>query len=208
MNSAARARASGAVNTIVNREGRLFGFNTDGPGFVAALKNEAAFDPAGKAILLLGAGGAARGIAFALGEAPRRRIGIWNRTPERASRLADGCRGDGRQRPRCADARRGRVRLRRELHVGRNGGHRDGGRVAVRLRRVPAQAPSRSTSSTSRKRRRSSTAGEAQGCRTLGGLPMLIYQGALAFELWTGVRAPVDVMFEAARASGFGSSAR
>src|SRR5690606_19940784 len=59
----------GAVNTIVNREGRLFGFNTDGPGFVAALRNEAAFEPAGRRILLVGAGGAARGIAFALSEA-------------------------------------------------------------------------------------------------------------------------------------------
>ena len=77
----------GAVNTIVNRSGRLFGFNTDGPGFVAALRNEAAFDPAGKAILLLGAGGAARGIAFALGEARAGRIAIWNRSPERAYRL-------------------------------------------------------------------------------------------------------------------------
>src|SRR5512141_1893540 len=42
----------GAVNTIVNRGGRAFGFNTDGPGFVAALRREAAWDPAGKSILL------------------------------------------------------------------------------------------------------------------------------------------------------------
>jgi shikimate dehydrogenase len=42
-------------------------------------------------------------------------------------------------------------------------------------------------------------AAKASGLKTLGGLPMLIYQGALAFELWTGVQAPVDVMFEAAR---------
>ena len=42
-------------------------------------------------------------------------------------------------------------------------------------------------------------AARAAGVRTLGGLPMLIYQGALAFELWTGVHAPVETMFEAAR---------
>ena len=42
-------------------------------------------------------------------------------------------------------------------------------------------------------------AAKARGLPTFGGLPMLIYQGALAFELWTGVRAPVDVMFETAR---------
>jgi shikimate dehydrogenase len=44
-------------------------------------------------------------------------------------------------------------------------------------------------------------AAAAAGMRTLGGLPMLIYQGALAFELWTGVAAPVEVMFDAARAA-------
>jgi shikimate dehydrogenase len=42
-------------------------------------------------------------------------------------------------------------------------------------------------------------AARAAGLKTLGGLPMLIYQGALSFELWTGVHAPVDVMFDAAR---------
>ena len=75
---ARRAQASrvGAVNTIVNRAGRLFGFNTDGPGFVAALRNEALFDPAGKALLLLGAGGAARGIAFALAEARAEHVSL------------------------------------------------------------------------------------------------------------------------------------
>ncbi|MGE5595546.1 MAG: shikimate dehydrogenase family protein, partial [Hyphomicrobiales bacterium] len=85
----------GAVNTIVNRGSRLFGFNTDGPGFVAALRNEAAFDPAGASVLLLGAGGAARGIAFALAEARAARLGIWNRTPERAARLAEDLRDTG-----------------------------------------------------------------------------------------------------------------
>ncbi|MEI2711296.1 MAG: hypothetical protein V9E96_20135 [Chitinophagaceae bacterium] len=94
----------GAVNTIVNREGRLFGFNTDGPGFVAALRNEAAFDPSGKTVLLLGAGGAARGIAFALGEAQAAQVSIWNRSPERAYRLlaelsAAGVRADWQAAP-------------------------------------------------------------------------------------------------------------
>ncbi len=44
-------------------------------------------------------------------------------------------------------------------------------------------------------------AAREHGMRTLGGLPMLIYQGALAFELWTGASAPIDVMFDAARAA-------
>src|SRR5690606_4873160 len=89
------AERAGAVNTIVNRGGRLTGYNTDGRGFVEALRREAGFDPAGRSILLLGAGGAARGIAFALAEVAASRIGIWNRTPERAERLADDVAGTG-----------------------------------------------------------------------------------------------------------------
>ena len=60
------------------------------------------------------------------------------------------------------------------------------GALAVDIVYTPAQTPFL-------------TAAAAAGLKTLGGLPMLIYQGALAFELWTGVHAPVDVMFEAAR---------
>ena len=55
------AAAIGAVNTVVNRDGRLIGYNTDGAGFLAALKSEARFVPKKRNVLILGAGGAARG---------------------------------------------------------------------------------------------------------------------------------------------------
>ena len=188
----------GAVNTIVNRGGRLFGFNTDGPGFVAALRNEAAFEPAGKSILLLGAGGAARGIAFALAEARADNIGIWNRTAERASRLASDVGGAGGN-----------------VHTSRTGDP-GGYDCVVNCTSVGMEGTGTETASPCDLSLARPTAlavdivynpdetaflkaAKAQGLRTLGGLPMLIYQGALAFELWTGVRAPVDVMFEAAR---------
>ena len=83
------AEAIGAVNTIVNDGGHLTGHNTDGPGFVDALRHDAGFEPEGRAILLLGAGGAARGIAFALAGSGVRAMTIANRTAERAERLAD-----------------------------------------------------------------------------------------------------------------------
>lgn len=189
----------GAVNTIVNREGRLFGFNTDGPGFVAALRNEAAFDPSGRSILLLGAGGAARGIAFALGEASAERVDLWNRTPERAYRLlaelgAAGVRVGWTSGPDPA----GYDCVVNCTSVGMEGTGTEGASpcdfrgawpntLAVDIVYKPEETAFLA-------------AAKEAGLRTLGGLPMLIYQGALAFELWTGVRAPVDVMFEAARA--------
>ena len=71
----------GAVNTIVNRDGRLVGHNTDGAGFLRSLKEEAGVDPRGASVVLLGAGGGARAIAVALlGAGParhHRRTGRW-----------------------------------------------------------------------------------------------------------------------------------
>lgn len=188
----------GAVNTIVNREGRLFGFNTDGPGFVAALRNEAAFDPVGKSILLVGAGGAARGIAFALAEARSSAIAIWNRTPDRAARLVDDVAGTGASvRLTASNDARGYDCIVNCTSIGMEGTGTEGstpcdlsratpGAIAVDIVYKPEETSFLK-------------AARAEGLRTLGGLPMLIYQGGLAFELWTGVPAPIEVMFDAAR---------
>jgi shikimate dehydrogenase len=188
----------GAVNTVVNRAGRLFGFNTDGPGLVAALKNEAAFDPAGKSILLLGAGGAARGIAFALGEARSEVIAIWNRSPDRAYRLlaelnAAGIRADWQSHPDPW----GYDGIVNCTSMGMEGTGTEGVSPCDFSR---AKADALAVDIVYKPERTAFLAGaQEHGLRTLGGLPMLIYQGGLAFELWTGVPAPVDVMFEAAR---------
>lgn len=189
----------GAVNTIVNRQGRLFGFNTDGPGFVASLRREAHFDPAGAAVLLLGAGGAARGIAFALVEAHVRSLSIANRTPDRATSLAAGVASNGVSVRAVAG---GESLDRYDLIVnctsaGMHGGGGEAdvpcdlstaspGALVADIVYVPEETPLLH-------------AARAIGLKTLPGLPMLIYQGALAFELWTGASAPVEVMFDAAR---------
>lgn len=188
----------GAVNTVVNREGRLFGFNTDGPGFVAALRNEAAFEPAGKSILLVGAGGAARGIAFALAEAKAGTIAIWNRTADRSARLVDDVAGaGGNVRVAASSDPRGYDCIVNCTSIGMEGTGTEGstpcdlsrasrGALAVDIVYKPEDTSFLA-------------AARAEGLRTLGGLPMLIYQGGLAFELWTGVPAPIEVMFDAAR---------
>ncbi|WP_322796938.1 shikimate dehydrogenase [Tepidiforma sp.] len=191
-----QAARVGAVNTIVNRDGRLYGFNTDGPGFVAALRHEAHVEPAGRSFLLVGAGGAARGIAFALAEARASRILIWNRSPERAAALA----GDVGYPARAVaelpplDGFDCAINC---TSLGMRGGHdpeaiafplegAHPGLLVVDIVYAPAETP------LLRRARE-------LGLPTLGGLPMLIYQGALAFEHWTGLPAPVDVMDRAAR---------
>ncbi len=82
-------RLIGAVNTVVNKDGQLFGYNTDGPGFILALHEELSFRVEGKDVLVIGAGGAARAVVFALAKAGAERIFILNRTRERGEGLAE-----------------------------------------------------------------------------------------------------------------------
>ncbi len=84
------ARLIGAVNTIVNRDGRLVGYNTDGLGLLAALRDDLQFGPRGKRVLLLGAGGACRAALAALAGAGAVELRLANRNPARAEALAAG----------------------------------------------------------------------------------------------------------------------
>ncbi|MEO9254247.1 MAG: shikimate dehydrogenase, partial [Tepidiformaceae bacterium] len=190
----------GAVNTIVNRSGRLFGFNTDGMGLVAALRNESRFDPAGRSVLLIGAGGAARGIAFALAEARVGSIAISNRSQPRAERLVADILSSGFRPVNAVTPLASLAPYDVVVNCTSIGMHGSGTEEALPVELAAARpgtlvvdivyAPEHTPLL---------RAAEAAGLPTLGGLPMLIYQGALAFELWTGISAPVEVMFDAAR---------
>lgn len=77
----------GAVNTVVNERGRLVGYNTDGRGFIHALTEDLGFDCRGKRVAIIGAGGAARALAFTLLQAFVSELYILNRTVKRANDL-------------------------------------------------------------------------------------------------------------------------
>src|SRR6266511_5707914 len=81
------ARVMGAVNTVRREGARLIGENTDGKGFLRALREDAQVDPAGRRIVLLGAGGAARAIAVELALAGAAHILVVNRSPDRGQAL-------------------------------------------------------------------------------------------------------------------------
>lgn len=93
------ARIIGAVNTIVNEGGRLIGYNTDGIGYVRSLMEETGVRLKGRKVLMLGAGGAARGVGYALAQQGAEHIYIANRTESKAAELADSmcsfCRASG-----------------------------------------------------------------------------------------------------------------
>lgn len=194
-----QAKAIGAVNTIVHEAGRLTGHNTDGPGFVDALRHDAGFEPADRSVLVLGAGGAARGIVFALADAGARSLMITNRTVARAERLAadlSGRTGFEASAGETPAAPGGFECIINTTSLGMAGPD-----VAALPCRLEGAKPG--TLIVDIVYRPEQTAwladAAARGLPTLGGLPMLIEQGVRAFELWTGVAAPRAVMIDATR---------
>jgi shikimate dehydrogenase len=200
------ARVIGAVNTIVNDNGRLVGYNTDGIGYVRSLKEETGLDLAGRRVVLLGAGGAARGVGYALAREGVASLRILNRTAQRAVELAAAlaayadCAGAGMDG--AAAAVRDADVVVNTTSAGMYPSVDDvpldpellhGGLVVSDLVYNPLQT-------------RLLLEAEQRGAVTHGGLGMFIYQGAYAFEYWTGRPAPVAAM-RAAVLEAFGSSA-
>jgi len=191
------ARALGAVNTIVNRAGRLLGLNTDVPGFAADLR-EHNIDVRGKFVVLLGAGGAARGVAAALASMGVGRMVIANRTVDRAGAIAERYRGVAMAVPIesavVATALEVTMLLVNATSVGLHGDDMPIERDTLALLPETAAVYDLIYRSTGLLR-----AAEERGLRAVDGLGMLIHQGALAWEAWTGRPAPLDAMWAAAR---------
>jgi shikimate dehydrogenase len=187
------AEALGAVNCVVPvAGGRLRGENTDGAGFVAALR-EAGIEPAGLRCCVLGAGGAARSVVLALGRAGAADVAVVNRTRQKAEVAAAlagsaGRVGDPGVDPGTADL----VVNATSIGMGATGGL-PVDPSALRPTQVVAELVVHPV------RTPFLEAGERAGCVTVDGVGMLVHQAALAFEAWTGVGAPVAIMAAAAR---------
>ncbi|MFN3390265.1 MAG: shikimate dehydrogenase [Meiothermus ruber] len=187
------AKAIGAVNTIVCDQGRLIGYNTDALGFIYAL-DEAGIAYRNKKALILGAGGAARAIAYALKEAGAR-VAVYNRTRERAMALCEAMGLQLISEPLLATEVLGCDLLINTTSVGL----KDPGSSPLPPGLLPQAGVVVDIVYSPPTTRLLHEAREA-GRVTLGGLPMLVWQGALAFELWTGIKPDVQVMYAAARA--------
>ena len=197
------ARLVGAANTIVREGNDLVGHNTDLDGFIRSLKEQGQFEPEGKAALVLGAGGAARAAAFGLAREGVASLTIANRTLRRARLLADALRdfaADVEAVPMDQDGL-GRVKPDVDLIVNATSlgmGHGDGeGLTALRAKHIPAGSLVYDMVYTPAETPLMVEARKA-GAQSIGGLWMLVFQGAASFELWTGRTAPVDLMYRAA----------
>jgi shikimate dehydrogenase len=202
--ASAAAKAIGAANTLTfASDGAIAAENTDAPGLLAALGES----PRGLRALVLGAGGSARAAAWALREAGASEVMIWNRTGERAQVLAGelgvrpvsvaqpadllvNCTSVGLQGPQAIERSATEDQALNQLgltfdQVGEYSYVID---MVYRSGSTPLLAAAR-----------------AHGLRTLDGLEILLAQGALSFELWTGRQAPMDVMRRAARQQDVGA---
>lgn len=191
-------RKISAVNTIVKRADKLIGKNTDAYGFLQALR-DAHVELHGRRVVVFGAGGAARAAAFALAGAGVASLSIFNRTALRAATLADFLQTyfpNLALNVNYAEALRSANLIVNATAVGMSPRENESpmplgctlprDAIAFDLVYRPAQTKFLRDA-------------EQAGAQVLGGLGMLVHQGASAFKLWTEHDAPVDVMFNAAR---------
>lgn len=188
-----RARSAGAVNTLVRDGDGWHGDNTDGIGLVRDLTGRHMLDLRARRTLLLGAGGAARGIAPALLEAGIGEMTIVNRTPERADALADALGEPGRVHPRyLADlASLGEF----DLIVNATSAARGG-----ELPALPRALVGRRTAAVDLSYGEAAIPflawARANGCHdAVDGLGMLVEQAAESFALWHGIRPETDAVY-------------
>ncbi len=189
----------GAVNTVVNRDGELTGYNTDSTGSLRALEH-AGVELQGKRIALLGAGGAARAIAFMLSDSAES-ITILNRTESRAASLSDSLKKSREIKVNvkklCDESVR---RTLSEADILINATpigmwpHIDASPVGKEFLRRDLTVFDLVYNPIETRLLRDA---HENGCRIVDGVDMLVYQGAASFELWTGEQAPVLTMRKA-----------
>jgi shikimate dehydrogenase len=181
------ARAIGAANTLTfGPDGAIRADNTDAPGFLDALG-----EPAPRSALVFGAGGSARAVAYAL-HAAGAEVAVWNRSPERARRLAADLGVRAVAAPVAAEV------LVNCTSVGLHD-------PAATFKNLPLTTDDigQYACVVDLVYRDGATEllhqAERRGCRCVDGLEILVRQGARSFQIWTGRTAPLDVMRRAAR---------
>ena len=196
------AEKIGAVNTIANDDGVLTGYNTDASGFLQAVL-EKGIEPAGKDVVILGAGGASRAISFILAERGARLV-ILNRILEFdwANELASSLSQVFNKKVEALVLER--ENLARVLETTDMLVNATSVGMSPDIEKTPVDANLLKPGLIAfdiiynpiKTRLLKET--EAAGAETIGGLDMLVWQGALAFEEWTGRKAPVKLMKEEA----------
>lgn len=192
------ARLIGAVNTIEVRDKKIIGHNTDGKGFVRSLREETGFLPKGKTFLMVGSGGAARAVCFELALAGAGDILLHDIDRDKAEKLGHDIRSATATRVTVTDASSLRtlapdadclinatpLGLKKSDPLPLSRDLMRKGQLVCDLVYNPPDTRLLRTA-------------QSRGAKTLRGIGMLLYQGVIAFEIWTGKKAPVSVMKKA-----------
>ena len=195
----------GAVNTILNDKQRLIGFNTDADGFITSFSQENLSNPDNKSALIIGAGGAARAAAFALIEIGIAFIVIANRNEKRAYSLINELNSKITTKTKFSYVKiqndildektqkhdlvinatpYGMMYSSLESMTPLKSSNIDSNSVVLDMVYIPNKTPLLQEA-------------EKAGAQTISGSAMLINQGAKSFELWTGKKAPKEIMHSA-----------
>ena len=179
------AAGIGAVNTIVHHDGKLIGYNTDCQGAINALQAQTTIE--GKTVAIIGAGGAARAIGLGLATVAKR-LTILNRSRKSGERLAAGLQAEFLPLDECQPKRY-------EILINTTpvGMYPDTAATPIAKQALSKDMVVMDIVYNPLHTRLLKNAA-AIGCRTITGLDMFVFQGALQFELWTGKSAPVEVM--------------
>ena len=209
------ASSIGAVNTIVKKDDKLLGFNTDAYGFIEALDKEGHFDSEGKQVVILGAGGVARAVGFVLVQRKVASLAITDGIFERARALAENLvkyikgasPGSKDLEPNVIAFQWQRLSSAETfdncdliVHCTTMGIKYSSqeGQSPLSLEVIPKNVLVYDLVYNPWLTPLLRLAQKA-GANILGGLPMLVCQGAASFKLWTGREAPVDIMFNKAK---------
>jgi shikimate dehydrogenase len=204
----------GAVNTIVKKDDRLVGFNTDAHGFIEALDKDGHLDPKGKRVVVLGAGGVARAVSFVLMQRKVASLGITDGIFERASALAEDLVKYIKDASRNSKGSEPGIAAFQWQNLGSSKTFGDCDLIVHCTTIGMKDSPQEGLSPLSLEVIPKNVlvydvvynpwltpllrVAQKAGANILGGLPMLVYQGAASFKLWTGKEAPVDIMFNKA----------
>ena len=202
----AEARKLGAVNTIAMEKGKLRGFNTDGYGFLRAVKEEFNLSLRGKRVLVLGAGGAGRGIAVKCALDGAARVIVANRTLAKIEPIAREIRNTKTEFLSLALTADEIRRVIDEVDLVVNAtsvGLKDGDSLGLGADLFSPRLRVYDTIYRPAETELLQIAGGA-GAQVANGLGMLLHQGAKSFEIWTKRKAPLAVMRRALRAAVYG----
>ncbi|WP_144526665.1 shikimate dehydrogenase [Peribacillus simplex] len=181
------ALAIGAVNTVVNKNGRFIGYNTDGKGFFKSLCDEISGDIKAKKTLVIGAGGAARAIYFTLVKEGVKQVDIANRTKERAAQLVSDCPYDKVSKAlSIIEAEESLSQYDLIIQTTSSGMSPELDHSPLKVDQLKTGAIVSDIIYNPLQTKLLREAGE-KGAETQNGLGMFINQAALAFEIWTGI---------------------